>query len=74
MNGRLTLGWLCGILVGKCEIELEEAAFPDGLLSSWNANIPILEVNDAVELSVGFGIETEGMVFAPLLSLFAESI
>jgi len=67
-------GRLGRIFVWKGEREFEETAFPDGLLSSWNANFPHLEVDHAVKASVGFGEEAERVVFAPLLPLLTKSI
>ena len=70
----LTFGWLRGIFVWKVEIELEESTFPDGLLFSWDAHVPHLEIDNAVVLSGWFGKEAEWVVFAPLLSLFTKPV
>lgn len=70
----LTFGRLGGIFVWKGKSELEQTAFPDCLLSSGNAHIPHLEIDDPVVLADRFGEEAEWVIFAPLLPLLAESI
>lgn len=70
----LTFGWFRWIFVWEVESELEEPTFPDGLLFSWDAHFPHLEINDAVGLSGWFGKEAEWVVFAPLLPLFTKPV
>ena len=57
---------LRGILIRECDLELDQAAFPDGLLLAWYAAVPLLEVLHAVCAAHGFREEAEGVVASPL--------
>ena len=61
-----TLRRLRGILIRERDFELEQAAFPDGLLFARYAAVPLLEVHHAVCAAHGFREEAEGVVASPL--------
>ena len=56
-----------GLTIRELYVNLEEAAFPDGLVFAGNAAVPRLEIEDAGLALLRFGEEAEGVVFAPLL-------
>lgn len=62
-----TLWWLRGVLVRKCDLQLEQAAFPDSLLFAWYTTIPLFEVHHAVCAAHGLSEEAERVVASPLL-------
>lgn len=63
-------GWEgMGRTVGKLHLELEEPAFPDGLVFAGYGALPALEVEGALGSLHGAGDEAEGVVFAPLLAM-----
>ncbi len=64
----LTFRGLGRVFVRKSEGQLEQAAFPDGLLSPWYPNFPVLEIKHSICASQRFREEAERVVTTPLLS------
>lgn len=69
-----TLGGLGRVLVRELDLELEEAALPQSLFLARNGALPLLQIETALRILCGFCDEAEGVVFAPLLSLFRETV
>lgn len=63
-----TLWWLGWVLVWKRDLELEQAAFPDGLFLAGDTAIPFLQVHHAVGAAHGLCEKAKGMVSSPRLS------
>jgi hypothetical protein len=65
-----TLWGLGRVLVRELDLELEEAALPQGLFLAGDRALPLLEIETALRVLCGLCDEAEGMIFTPLLSLF----
>jgi hypothetical protein len=50
-----------GILLGEDDFELEQAAFPDGLVFAGDGAVPFAQVEGAVLGARGLGDEAEGV-------------
>lgn len=69
-----TLGGLGRVLVRELDLELEEATLPQSLFLARNGALPLLKIETALGVLCGLCDEAEGMIFAPLLSLFRETV
>jgi hypothetical protein len=58
--------------VGEGNLQLKKTPFPDGLVLAWNSAIPHLDVKDALLGALRSGVESERMVFTPLLATGVE--
>jgi hypothetical protein len=65
-----TLWGLGRVLVRELDLKLEQAALPLGLFLAGDGALPLLEIETALRVLCGLCDEAEGMIFAPLLSLF----
>ena len=77
INDERREGWKCfghtfrrftRILVRELDFQLEEPAFPDGLVFARDGAVPLLQVEGAGVGAGGFGHEAEGVGFAPLFA------
>lgn len=60
--------------VGELNFELEETAFPDGLVAAGDRTVPAFEVETALLVLHGPSHEAEGVIFAPLLAVTVSVI
>lgn len=69
-----TLWGLGGVLVRELDLKLEEATLPQSLFLARDRALPFLEIETALRVLCGLCDEAEGMIFAPLFSLFRETV
>lgn len=60
-----TFWWLGWVFIRERDLELEQAAFPDGLLLAGDTAIPLLKVHHAVGAAHGLCEKAKGMVSSP---------
>lgn len=64
-----TLGRLRGVFVGEDQADFEQASLPERLLFAWDSAVPDLQIEDTLGVLLRPGVETEGVVLSPLLSV-----
>lgn len=69
-----TLGRLGRVLVRELDLELEEATLPQSLFLARDGALPLLKIETALGVLCGLCDEAEGVILAPLLSLFRETV
>jgi hypothetical protein len=65
-----TLWGLGRVLVRELDLELEQAALPQSLFLAGDGALPLLEIETALRVLCRLCDKSEGVIFAPLLSLF----
>ncbi len=55
------------LTIREQHIELEQTPFPQSLVLAWYPTFPLLQIQDALRRTGGFGEEAERVVTAPLL-------
>lgn len=62
------------LTIGEDNTQLEQSTLPQGLLLSWYATLPDLQIKDAsLGIALGLCVETERMITSPLLPLLLEA-
>jgi len=74
VSKRWIISYLKKLTVWKYHTQFEQSPLPQSLLLAWNAALPNLEVKDSLHITLGFGVETERMISAPLFSFLVESV